>query len=167
MIKKAHPSATILLFDIIPQLYIQNQYLKAVFPNDVVDYYETRDIVSLKKLKKGKIYIFSNAKFPLIKDIKADLFWNTASFQEMEPMVVENYLSIVRGVPNIYLMEQMNGMAVAHVPGSYGTFEQVTLQHYKKFLPNYKLLDIVPALSNCTEDLSTELYSESFWQITS
>lgn len=165
MIKKSHPSVTILMFDIVPQLYIQNQYLKAVFPNDVVDYYETRNIVSLKELQKGKIYIFSNTKFPLIQDIKADLFWNTASFQEMEPKIVENYLSIVRGVPYIYLMQQMKGMAVAPVPGVYGVLEQVTLQHYKKFLPNYKLFDIVPALPTCIEDSSVKLYSESLWKI--
>ena len=165
MIKKAHPTTTILIFDIIPQLYIQNQYLKAVFPNDVVDYRETRELSSLKEIQKGKIYILSNSQFPLIKDIKADLFWNAASFQEMEPKIVENYLSIVQNIPNVYLMQQMNGMTVTSTPGTYGVFEKVTLEHYKKFLLNHKLLDIVPATPTCPEDSSLKLYSDSFWSI--
>jgi putative sugar O-methyltransferase len=165
MIKKAHPTTTILIFDIIPQLYIQNQYLKAVFPNDVIDYYETRELSSLKEIQKGKIYIFSNAQFPLVKGIKADLFWNTASFQEMEPKIVENYLSMVQKIPNIYLMQRMEGQFLASNPrpGESGVFEKVTLENYKNWLSNYKLLAISKALS--ADKFIGTAYSDSFWQI--
>jgi putative sugar O-methyltransferase len=165
MIKKAHPSATILIFDIAPQLYVQNQYLKGIFPNDVIDYYQTREISSLKEIKKGKIYIFSNSQFQLIADIKVDLFWNAASFQEMEPKVVEHYLSIVRKVAkNIYLMQLMEGQSVSSGPGTGGVIEKVTLETYRNSLASYKLVDLSKALYANKQVSDKTLYSESFWQ---
>jgi hypothetical protein len=33
---------------------------------------------------------------PELKQFRIDLFWNSASFQEMEPAVVRNYLALVK-----------------------------------------------------------------------
>jgi len=42
VIKKLHPKICFYLFDIPPQLYVCEQYLKAVFPNSVIGYRETK-----------------------------------------------------------------------------------------------------------------------------
>jgi putative sugar O-methyltransferase len=41
VIKKLHPDICFLLFDIPPQLYVCEQYLSSVFPDDVVSYKDT------------------------------------------------------------------------------------------------------------------------------
>jgi hypothetical protein len=47
---------------------------------------------------KGKIVILPAWKMPEYRNVGIDLFWNAASFQEMEPDVVRNYLALVRGM---------------------------------------------------------------------
>jgi putative sugar O-methyltransferase len=89
------PGATFLAFDIAPQLYVSNSYLQAVFGSRVIPY---RDAVSLKPesmQEKGKIIILPSWKMPQWSSFKIDVFWNSASFQEMEPDVVLNYLRLV------------------------------------------------------------------------
>lgn len=94
-------NGTFFLFDIPPQLYVANQYLQKVFPNRVVPY---RDAVkalpgrngSLPESLKGKIIIQPSWRMPDWANTKIDVFWNSASFQEMEPDVVENYIGLVK-----------------------------------------------------------------------
>jgi putative sugar O-methyltransferase len=93
-----YETATFLLFDIPPQLYISYQYLQAVFPSRVINYRQATAIADPQKdIEKyaGKIILLPSWKFPEWSKIKVDLFWNSASFQEMEPNVVKNYLSLV------------------------------------------------------------------------
>ena len=118
VIKKLHPKLCFLIFEIPPQLYVCEQYLKQVFPNDVISYRETRNMHSIPEGQEGKIYIFGNWKFPILENIKIDLFWNSASFQEMEPEVVENYLKYVNKQSTaIYLQEVMKGKEIAKKEG--------------------------------------------------
>lgn len=96
-----HPEQTLILFDIPPQLYVSNQYLKKRFGDRVVAYDRAIEI-DMKGKKhlpdeyRGKIIILPTAKMPEWSDLKIDLFWNSASFQEMETDVVENYLGLVK-----------------------------------------------------------------------
>ena len=85
MIKKAHPAATLVLFDLPTQLYVCNQYLTAVFAgcDEVVDYRAGRNLRSLSEIHRGKINILPYWKFPLVEGATYDLFWNAASLQEM------------------------------------------------------------------------------------
>jgi putative sugar O-methyltransferase len=99
MLAKLRPAATILCFDIMPQVYVANQYLKAVMPDRVVSIdtgvhldFADGDISSIK----GKIAVLPAWKMPECQKIAIDLFWNAASFQEMEPDVVRNYLMLVK-----------------------------------------------------------------------
>ncbi len=164
LIKKAHPTATILLFDIIPQLYIQNQYLKKVFGKDFVDYEVCREMKSLDGIEAGKIYVFANSQLPMISIGKVDLFWNAASFQEMEPNVVKHYLDIVsKATKNIYLMQHMKGQSVSTVPGTGGVLEAVTLETYKECLPDYTVVDLSRAELANADASSKTMYSDSFW----
>ena len=89
------PGATLLAFDIAPQLYVSNQYLQMVFGPRVISY---KDAISVKpepERIKGKIVMLPTWKMPEWSTMKVDVFWNSASFQEMEPDVVRNYLRLV------------------------------------------------------------------------
>ena len=161
VIKKLYPDICFLLFDIPPQLYVCEQYLSAVFPDSVVSYNDTRNMDLLPKTQKGKIFIFGNWKFPIIEKVKIDLFWNAASFQEMEPDVVANYLSYINKQANaVFLQEVMSGKEVAKKKGDHGVLKQAKLEDYKNGLANFQLLDISPCLLPIGK-LSKN--SDSFW----
>ncbi|MGZ5244540.1 MAG: putative sugar O-methyltransferase [Bacteroidia bacterium] len=162
VLKKLYPHLTILLFDIPPQLYVCERYLSTVFPGNVVSYQETRDIASLQNLEKGKIHIFGTWKFPLLNDIKIDLFWNAASFQEMEPDVVANYLKpINKKAESIFLQEEMGGKEVASKQGKFGVLKKTTLSDYKNSLPNFELIELSPTLM---PKGTLPKSSDSFWK---
>jgi len=165
VIKKFHPGARFLLFDIPPQLYVCEQYLKAVFPDQVVSYRETREWHQLGELKPGYIYIMPNWKFPGIQSISVDLFWNAASFQEMEPNVVENYLRFVRvAAKEVFLQEKMGGKEVAQKSGQVGVQQQTTLKEYKAGLKGFTCVDLSPCMVPTLVQSSLYDYSDSFWK---
>lgn len=94
-----YKAATFILIDIPPQLYVCNQYLKKIYSSRVIDY---SDSVKLDPKKsgtleriKGKIVVLPPWKMPEWQ-LKISIFWNSASFQEMEPNVVVNYLNLVK-----------------------------------------------------------------------
>jgi putative sugar O-methyltransferase len=163
VIMKLHPDLIYIIFDIPPQLYVCQQYLKKVFPDSVVGYEVTRKYKSFHELKKGMIYIAGTWKFPYITDLDIDLFWNAASFQEMEPDVVENYLSFVKKKSRyIYLQEQMAGKETAAKSGERGVLKPVTIEDYKKNLSDYILADMSPCLMVKGRHLPPG-YKDSFW----
>ncbi len=164
VIKKLHPNIGFILFDIPAQLYVCEQYLKSVFQDQVVSYRETREWKEIHEDLRGKICILGAHQFSMIEKIKYDLFWNSASFQEMEPDVVQNYLRSVNiSAKMTYLYEEMRGKKKANKRGEYGVLEQTTLEHYKVSLFNFDLVDlspafVIPRMSRCI------LYSDSFWK---
>jgi putative sugar O-methyltransferase len=163
VLKKFYPHITFVLFDISPQLYVCEQWLKAVFPGDVVSYRECREMKSLDNLQKGKIYVFGAWHFPLLSQRKVDLFWNCASFQEMEPDVVANYLSYVNeSADKVFLLEKMNGKELAKTEGEKGVIEPVTIEHYRKGLPAFRILDKQEALHPDGSPM-WQGYEESVW----
>jgi putative sugar O-methyltransferase len=146
LLRKLHPRACYVIVDIPPQLYVAHQYLDAVFPGAVVPYRETRRLGSLQGLEPGRIYVLGSGQFPLIETVGIDLFWNAASFQEMEPRVVANYLgSVNRAARAVFLSELMAGQAVAP-PGGKGVLEQTTLDDYRRCLPDFELAGSAAAL---------------------
>ena len=164
IIRKCFPHLTILLFDIAPQLYVCEQYLKSVFPGQVVSYRENRQRSSLNDLESGKIYVFGAWHFPLLKHAQVDLFWNCASFQEMEPHVVANYLNIVdQCADSVYLMAKMDGKESANSPGEHGVLEPVTMEHYQEGLSNHTIV----GLDDCRLPSGRPMmagYKESVWK---
>ena len=147
VIKKLHPDLTYLLFDIPPQLYVCQQYLSSVFPGSVVPYRQTRELNELSgNLKPGKIYILGTNKFPLLEGSKFDLFWNAASFQEMEPNIVANYLKYVNGEAFYVYLRQKKGSSLQKKPGRGGVLEQTTFDHYRENLRAFELVDFSPSL---------------------
>ncbi|GAB3848121.1 hypothetical protein GCM10028822_10500 [Hymenobacter terrigena] len=111
ILKKMYPKLTILCFDLPAQLYLCEKYLENVFGQDeIVSSEKNLDLTDLSKLEKAKIHMFGNWQFPLLKNFKFDIFWNAASFGEMEPNIVANYLDYVKGNSTwVYLMQARNG----------------------------------------------------------
>jgi putative sugar O-methyltransferase len=144
MLAKLRPEATIISFDIMPQAYVANQYLKAVMPDRVVPIDKA---IALKlagadiSAIKGKIVVLPAWKMPEFQNVAIDLFWNAASFQEMEPFVVRNYLGLVkRMAPRwISIMAMPNGNYWGEwQPGRGGTKEPVVSSIYFDMLaPEY------------------------------
>jgi putative sugar O-methyltransferase len=99
---KLFPNATLLLFDIPPQLYVANQYLKTVFGERVLDYAAANAVLPpagvLDGDLAGRIIVQPTWRLPAWSRTAIDIFWNSASFQEMEPHVVANYLALVRAI---------------------------------------------------------------------
>lgn len=133
--KKVNRNVSLLLFDIVPQLYVAEQYLKATFPKDIVSYRETRELSSLHDIESGKIYILGSWQTPMLRKFKYDLFVNSRSFAEMEPDVVRNYLSIVsNGARAVYIMSQIGGMRLSRGKNDLGVLERVNWSDYEKEL---------------------------------
>lgn len=139
--------ATFLLFDIPPQLYVANQYLTAVFGSRVVPYRDAMSIVpdgrDLPEEVAGKIVILPTWRMPTWSSTKIDLFWNSASFHEMEPDVVRNYLKLVRGMEAkwIYINAMPGGNYWGEwKPGRGGTKEPVLEKCYREALADSYIL---------------------------
>ncbi len=132
VIVKLHPKLTVMLFDIAPQLYVAEQYLKAVFGDRVVSYRDGRAFQNLADLSPGKIHMLGSWQLPLIASGKIDLFWNAASMQEMEPEVVGNYLSFVnRAADYVFLEAVMHGHHIARRPGQPGVLKKTLRSDYE------------------------------------
>jgi len=148
VLAQLYRDATFLMFDIPPQLYVAHQYLRQVFGPRVINY---RDAVKLEPgadgnipaAAKGKILLMPSWRLPAWAHAKADIFWNSASFQEMEPDVVENYLGLAtRMRPRwIYITALPEGnWWGGWKPGKGGTKEQVKDDCYFRSLSgNYDL----------------------------
>ncbi|MCB1111222.1 MAG: putative sugar O-methyltransferase [Chlamydiales bacterium] len=158
VIKKLHPHLTIYLLDIAPQLYICSQYLKAIFPGDVVDYREHADV-------KGKIHIRGSWQIEQIAPKGNVLFWSAASFGEMEPPVVENYLAVARRwSDDIYLMQCMKGKELATAT-TRGVQQQTRFEHYQQSLRDqYNLVDRSPAYAPLKLLRDSGGYEDTFWK---
>lgn len=164
VIKKLHPHITFLVFDIPPQLYVCHQYLKAVFPDNVIPYRETRTWSRIPNLEEGGIYLFGTGQFPLIANIPIDLFWNCASFQEMEPSVVANYLNYVnKAAASVFLNQKMDGKKIAGKIGERGVLEAVTAKDYRRGLPEFDLIDMTAAKTTRCYRLP-QGHMDSYWR---
>ena len=142
VLKKFHPRLTVVVFDIAPQLYVCEQYLKTVFPDDVVSYGVTREWDNLEALESGKIHIMGTSSFPALQSVPVDLFLSSASLQEMEPDVVANYLKIVNETSqNVFLRQNFGGMSVAKRGGAPGVLRKTEFPVYENALADFELID--------------------------
>jgi putative sugar O-methyltransferase len=150
ILHKLHPHLTSYLFDIPPQSYVCCQYLRAVFPEKVTPLEATADLTATPSPLPGQINIFNSWQVPLLGDLPIDLFWNAASFNEMEPHLVQNYLSLVRGrTTHLYLMSIMAG-------------SRVGMDDYASFLPCHSCSEVEPVIF-ANGALSPQ-YKNSFWR---
>lgn len=139
VLKKILPEAIFLCFDLPIQVYLGHGYLSGVFGEDVVPLAETYKWDSLRNLEQGNIYMFGNWQVPLIRDLEFDVFWNAASFGEMEPDVVQNYLGLVRAHAKwVYLMQARSGKMTGLRRGGVETPQDFAA--YCSYLPEYELV---------------------------
>lgn len=137
---KLFPHATLIIFDIPPQLYVSNQYLKAVFGDRVIGYDQALKLTvnpnqGVRDAIKGKIVMLPTWVMSQWRKVKIDLFWNCASFQEMEPSVVKNYLGIVKDMAPQYIY--INAIPEGNFQG---TKEPILSSYYTDSLcGNYQL----------------------------
>ena len=143
VIKKLYPNLSFFIFDIPPQLYVAEQYLSAIFPDSVVSYRKTREMNTIPDQCKGKIFIFGNWKISELKNFEYDMFWNSTSFQEMEPHVVLNYLKYVNQQTKKYIFLHLmpKGVKKNSKNTSMTVNAQTKLKHYTKGLNNFQIID--------------------------
>ncbi|MDL5246317.1 putative sugar O-methyltransferase [Leptospira weilii] len=83
----------IVYLDIPPNLYIGTQYLKSIYGEAVRDYKETRTLAEIrfsKSINELEIVTIAPWQLPRLK-VEVDLFYNSASFQEMPLAIIQNY----------------------------------------------------------------------------
>jgi hypothetical protein len=156
MPKKAHPNLTIVLFDLPTQLYVCNQYLKKVFEgtDTVVDYSVCRNYTSFADIRRGKINILPNWKFPIVVGKQFDLLWNAASFQEMAETTARQYLDLASSALAMFLMYNIKFRPKSYLLGERGVISS-------KFLPYHHEKDrIVARLAYMPPKW---IYFDSFW----
>jgi putative sugar O-methyltransferase len=138
VLKKLYPDITVLCFDLPIQVYLCERYLlQALGEKNIVGTDVTLNWKDLSGIQKGHVHCLGNWQIPLIKDLKFDVFWNAASFGEMEPKVVANYLSYVKGNARwIYLLQVRYGKQTT---GKTHVKDPITFADYNTLLSGYIL----------------------------
>jgi hypothetical protein len=115
-------------------------------------------------LEKGKIHMFGNWQFPLLHEFKFDIFWNAASFGEMEPEIVANYLGYINGNFSwVYLMQARNGKEST---SEAGVVKPILFADYGKMLgQQYKLVEEDDAYDAHRRVSQTGGYFQAVWQL--
>lgn len=160
VLKKLYPEMTIICFDLPPQIYLCELYLTNVFGKDnLVSIEETMHWKDLSKLQKGKIHFMGNWQFPVLKDFKFDLFWNAASFGEMEPAVVKNYLNYIsQNADWVYLLQIRKGNRAESVD------QPIVFEDYNSWLGNYALAEEHDAWRAHKRMTENRGYFEAVWK---
>lgn len=140
ILKKIYPGLTILCFDLPAPLFLCEQYLsKALGENMMVKSDRTINATNLNDVvEKGKVHIFGNWLFPLLKTFKTDVFWNGASFGEMEPEIVKNYLSYIKdNCESVFLLQARHGKESSK---NSGVVKPIKFSDYNAMLDGFKLI---------------------------
>jgi putative sugar O-methyltransferase len=163
VLKKLYPGLTILCFDLPVQIFLCQKYLtEALDPCEIIGTESTCEWKNLSELKKGGIHFFGNWQFPLLRDFKFDLFWNAASFGEMEPDIVQNYLRFINGNVNwVYLFQARHGKETV---GKGVVKTPITLDDYRMYLKGYSLCEIHEAWLSHKKMKASGGYFEAVWK---
>lgn len=164
ILKKIYPDLTVLCFDLPYILLLGENYLcNAIGEDVIVKSNETIKWESLDKIEKGKVHMIGNWKFPLLKNFRFDIFWNAASFGEMEPHIVKNYLSYILGSCDlIYLLQARKGKESTIEEG---VVTPIKFEDYDLMLQNYKLLDESDAFQAHRKLSQSGGYFQAVWKL--
>lgn len=162
VLKKLYPRMTILCFDMPAQIFLCEQYLaQALGPENIVGTEVTLRWQDLSGLKKGGVHFLGNWQVPLLRGFRHDVFWNAASFGEMEPAVVANYLSYIKGSAAwIYLLQARHGKETA---GATHVEKPIALDDYRQLLSGYALQEEQDAWRAQKRLSESGGYFESMW----
>ena len=109
--------------------------------------------------------MFGNWQFPLLANFKFDVFWNAASFGEMEPEIVTNYLSYISGNFSwAYLMQARNGKESS---AESGVVKPILFAGYSRMMgSHYALMREEDAYDAHRRVSQTGGYFQAVWQNT-
>lgn len=160
ILKKLYPEMTILCFDLPGQIFLCEKYIKEVLGSDrVIGSARTMDWTDLGQLEKGKVHFLGNWQMPLVSELDFDIFWNAASFGEMEPEVVQNYLSFVKGRSKwIYLLQAEHGKEEGAVENP------ITFDAYQDFMSGYELIEKAQAFRAHMRLKESKGYFQAIWK---
>lgn len=164
ILKKMYPNLTILCFDLPAQLFLCEKYLSNVLGSEqVISSEDNLEVSDLSTIEKGKVHMFGNWQFPLLKNFKFDIFWNAASFGEMEPGIVANYLNYIKSGCNwVYLMQARNGKESSK---DTGVVRPIKFEDYGDMLgPEYQLVREGDAYDANRRVSQTGGYFQALWK---
>lgn len=166
VLKKVFPDLTILCFDLPYSLYLCEQYISKALGNQrVTGSTITLDWTDLDGLKRGNVHFLGNWKFPLLSKIKFDVFWNAASFGEMEPDIVRNYLSFILDSSSyIYLLQSRKGKESTN---NSGVVTPITFSDYNSMLTNFEMVKESDAFEAHRKMSQSGGYFQAVWRKTS
>tara|TARA_B100000674_G_scaffold478203_1_gene475011 strand:- start:40 stop:1116 length:1077 start_codon:yes stop_codon:yes gene_type:complete len=132
VLAKLFNNLKIYLIDIPPQLYVTQNYLKTIFPNEVATYSMIKKDPSILNSKKYRIFIIAPWQLETINFVELDFAFNQVSFSEMRKETVESYLTLLRKwntkIINLRSVEERK------------TNEGASFNDFKKILINYNIL---------------------------
>jgi len=167
VLKRLFPGLTIVLMDLAPQLYVAERFLAAALPGQVVPYGATRAPGWDGHLEPGKVHFLAPQAIETLVPKGRVLFWNAASFGEMEPEVVANYAGHVsRFADCLFLMQFFDGKQIG-APGEGGVLRQSTMATYETAFPDFeRLVSEEAVLSNGVTVLreGERAYLNTFWK---
>jgi hypothetical protein len=142
---KASNSSFYVDVDIPPVAAVATYYLKPVFGSEnVLSYDQSREMseINLDKLNgKFRCVVLCPWQLPKVSG-KVDLFANFISFQEMEPEVVRNYISLVQSITRYFVLlrNSQYGKEVAEKPGDIGVLNPVTNDMVIKLFNQFEVI---------------------------
>lgn len=164
VLKKLYPDLTILCFDLPVPLYLCEKYLTEVLGPEQIVGAKTilkQDLAHFN-IEKGKVHFLGNWMIPVLKNQTFDIFWNAASFGEMEPDVVENYLSYVLGQCDwIFLLQARHGKERY---ASSGVENPINFEDYNQMLHGYELVEEQDAYEAHRRMAQSGGYFEAVWK---
>ena len=91
----------IIYVDMVPNLFIGTEYLRSLFNNAVKDYNSIRNENEIEFEKNDHLEIICIPPWKINNIVsKVDSFHNSASFQEMTEMQVQNYKNLIKKILN-------------------------------------------------------------------
>lgn len=167
VLKRLFPDLTIVLLDLAPQLYVAERFLSAALPGQVVPYRDTRTPAWKGDLTPGHVHFLAPRAIETLAPEGQVLFWNTASFGEMEPEVVANYAHHVsRFASSLFLMQFFHGKQLG-APGEGGVLKQSNMGSYETAFPAFERIAAEEAVqaNGVTVLREGELaYLNTFWK---
>jgi len=81
-----------IVVDIVPNVWVVTEYLKSIYGDSVKDYLTTHEMKEIKFKEDMSLEIFVIPTWQIEKITSPiDCFWNSNSFVEMTPNILENY----------------------------------------------------------------------------
>lgn len=156
--RKVLPQSKYIDIDIPPTLFASRYYLQEVFGSEqVTPLVETEDQLFINDFKP--LTVLPSWKIENLQG-EVDLFVNFISFQEMEPEIVQNYLSHVSRLEAKWvLLRNMREGKQTRKQHRFGVDKPIYSEDYIKMLPGYQLVDtnVVPFGFKTSDNFHSEL----------